>query len=140
MMNNYISVDKQITDIDYEYYQKKDTIYCDNIMSFDIEVSSFFLKDGIANTFDKTKPSKYWEDYEKVSLCYIWQFAIDGNVYYGRELEQFLLLIDDLNSINDNCKLALIENGFEPLQRYVETLRKIYTKKYYKNIISQYNW
>ena len=106
-MNNYVTVDKQITDINYEYYQKKDTIYCDNIMSFDIEVSSFFLKDGVANTFDKTKPSKYWEDYEKVSLCYIWQFAIDGNVYYGRELEQFLLLIDDLNSINDNCKYII---------------------------------
>ena len=107
MMNNYITVDKRITDIEYEYYQKKDTLYCDNIMSFDIEVSSFFLKDGVVNTFDKTKPSKYWEDYEKVSLCYIWQFAIDGNVYYGRELEQFLSLIDDLNSINDNCKYII---------------------------------
>lgn len=47
---------------------------------------------------------------------------------------------NDNLSINDNCRLALIENRFEPSQRYVETLRKIYTKKYYKNIISQYNW
>lgn len=43
-------------------------------------------------------------------------------------------------SINDNCRLALKENGFEINSRYIETLRKIYTKKYYKNIVSLYNW
>lgn len=43
-------------------------------------------------------------------------------------------------SINEKCRRALINNGFEPLNNYVETLRKIYTKKYYINIVSQYNW
>lgn len=47
---------------------------------------------------------------------------------------------NDNLGINDNCRLALLENGYQPEKRSVETLRKIYVKKYYKHIISQYNW
>lgn len=47
---------------------------------------------------------------------------------------------NDNLGINENSKLALIENGFDIDKRNIETLRKIYTKKYYKNIVSQYNW
>lgn len=47
---------------------------------------------------------------------------------------------DDGYGINENCRIALIENGFEPDNRFVETLRKIYVRKYYKHIISQYIW
>lgn len=47
---------------------------------------------------------------------------------------------NDTIGINEKCRIALAENGFDPLDKYVETLRKIYTKKYYKNIVSQYIW
>lgn len=47
---------------------------------------------------------------------------------------------DDSLGINENCRLALVENGFDVDKRYVETLRKIYNRKYYKHIISQYIW
>lgn len=47
---------------------------------------------------------------------------------------------NDNLSINDNCRVALIENGFVPEKRFIETLRKVYNKKYYNNITSQYNW
>lgn len=40
--------------------------------------------------------------------------------------------------ITDQCRRALIACGFEPSERYVETLRKVYTKKYYPEIVSQY--
>ena len=42
--------------------------------------------------------------------------------------------------INDKCRVALKEYGFEPSERFVETLRKIYVKKYYPHIVSQYNF
>jgi hypothetical protein len=42
--------------------------------------------------------------------------------------------------IKDQCRRALIACGFEPSERYVETLRKIYVKKYYPEITSQYNF
>lgn len=46
---------------------------------------------------------------------------------------------DSIN-INENCRIALIENGFEVNNRYIETLRKIYKRKHYKHIVSQYIW
>ena len=42
--------------------------------------------------------------------------------------------------IKDQCRKALVACGFEPSERYVETLRKIYVKKYYPEITSQYNF
>lgn len=41
---------------------------------------------------------------------------------------------------NDKCRKALIENGFSPDNKYIETLRKVYMRKYYKHITSQYIW
>ena len=43
-------------------------------------------------------------------------------------------------SINDKCREALRRNGFEPDMRYVETLRKVYVRKYYHHITSQYKF
>lgn len=42
--------------------------------------------------------------------------------------------------IKDKCREALRRNGFEPSERFVETLRKVYVKKYYPHIVSQYNF
>lgn len=47
---------------------------------------------------------------------------------------------DKNKSINDICREALIYYGFEPSYSYIETLRKIYKRKYYTNISSQYNY
>lgn len=41
-------------------------------------------------------------------------------------------------TINKLCREALICNGFEPDKRYVETLRKLYARKYYTQISSKY--
>lgn len=43
-------------------------------------------------------------------------------------------------TINDFCREALIYYGFEPSDRNVEILRKLYTRKQYKNIVSKYNF
>lgn len=107
MKKRYYVVDNNFKDIDFIFYDKKGKIYCDNIMSFDIEVSSYFLKDGKAIPFDKSKPSEYWKEFEKVSICYIWQFAIDGNVFYGRELEGFIYVLEELKKINENATYTI---------------------------------
>lgn len=43
-------------------------------------------------------------------------------------------------TVNDFCRQALIYYGFEPSSRYLEILRKLFTKKQYKNIVSKYNF
>ena len=53
--------------------------------------------------------------------------------------EAFSIIPDEFDlSINDKCRIALSINGIEQDNRYVETLRKVYTGKYYKQISSQY--
>lgn len=83
-----------------------------------------------------------------------WTHLSDGYTFYQRPNRQFTEN-DIINfcqffqdnkelaheiGINNICRKALIEYGFNPENRYVETLRKIYVKKYYKHIVSKYNW
>lgn len=87
--------------------RKKKTPYAvDNIISFDIETTSGFKdkKTGVVEAFDESRPASYYEDKEKISICYIWQASIDTNVYIGRTLESF---VDFLNAIESVCPDAL---------------------------------
>ena len=70
--------------------------YCDSIITFDIETTSAYLEDGKVIPYRKGEPAEYWNELQPLSLCYIWQCSCDGKVYYGRELEGFKQLLDDL--------------------------------------------
>lgn len=74
---------------------KKDK-YLNNIITFDIECSSAWLKDGKVITYEKGKGNEYWNDLQALALCYLWQCSIDDTVYYGRTLESFKFLLNDL--------------------------------------------
>ena len=95
----------QITDLDIEihrsHHKKKNgkssiTKYCNSIMTFDIEVSSAWLENGKVIPYRKGESADYWNNLQPLALCYIWQFSCDGVVYYGRELRDFLRVLDDL--------------------------------------------
>ena len=97
----------QTTDLDIEihrsHHKKKNgkspiTKYCNSIMSFDIEVSSAWLENGKVIPYRKGESADYWNNLQPLALCYIWQFSCDGVVYYGRELRDFLKVLDDLPS------------------------------------------
>lgn len=78
---------------DGKYKKEK---YCNNILTFDIECSSAWLEDGKVITYTKGKDNEYWNNLQALAVCYLWQFSIDGTVYYGRELESFKILLSDL--------------------------------------------
>lgn len=95
----------QTTDLDIEihrsHHKKKNgkspiTKYCNSIMTFDIEVSSAWLEHGKVIPYRKGESADYWNNLQPLALCYIWQFSCDGVVYYGRELRDFLKVLDDL--------------------------------------------
>ena len=75
---------------------KSGRLMSDDILTFDIEVSSAW-KDG-----DKLIPytpghtEEYWNSKKPYSLCYIWQFSFNGEVYYGRKLEEFATVLSRL--------------------------------------------
>jgi len=64
-------------------------------MSFDIETSSFYKVGDTIMTNDDFKKSGIKKG-EKRAIMYIWQFAIENNVIYGRTWEDFLFFIHSL--------------------------------------------
>lgn len=70
---------------------------CFDIFSFDIEVTSGWIKeDGSITGYYPGMPDEYWNNLEPFSLCYLWQFSFNDTVYYGRTLEEFVELLHDL--------------------------------------------
>ena len=78
---------------------------CIDILTFDIEVSSAWrTKSGKLIGYKPGKSAEYWNSLDKFSLPYIWQFSFNDTVYYGREIESFTRVLDDLpKDINFLC-------------------------------------
>lgn len=74
----------------------KEVKYNDCIMTFDIETTSAFLENGRVIPYTKGKPAEYWNSLEPLALCWIWQYSINGVVYFGRAIEDFLNVLNDL--------------------------------------------
>ncbi len=85
-----------------KHHKQKDgkspyTYYNNSILTFDIEVTSAFIDNkGKVIPYKKGKKNEYWNDKQALALCYIWQFSCDGKVYYGRELKDFVKVLDAL--------------------------------------------
>ena len=67
--------------------------YADIIATFDIETTSCWIREDEIITYEKGLTNEYWNNLEPLALCYLWQCSVDDVVYYGRELESFLLLL-----------------------------------------------
>lgn len=80
---------------------------CDNIICFDIETCNYFLRGNTVYSIndicricenDVKKIDDFFDKSEPGSVCYIWQFCIDGTCIYGRDLKE---LMEILKYIND---------------------------------------
>lgn len=70
---------------------------CYDIFTFDLEnTNAWILPDGSVIPYHKGETEEYWNDLQATSLVYIWQFGVNDTVYYGRDLWDFLQLLDDL--------------------------------------------
>lgn len=78
--------------------RKKSYSYeCDNILTFDIEVSSAWMDDnGELIPYRENEDEEFWNSKQAYALPYIWQFSFDENVYYGRELKDFIHILNKL--------------------------------------------
>ena len=94
----------KLADVDrYEVskLKKKQRSYkyeCDDILTFDIEVTSAW-GDTLGNiiSYRKCLSEEYWNSLTELSLCYIWQFSYNNEVYYGRELSEFLNILNQFD-------------------------------------------
>lgn len=76
--------------------KKKPVLYSDDILTFDIEVTSAWMKDGKLIPYEPGHDADYWNDCEKYALPYIWQFSFNDHVYYGRDIREFEHVLEDL--------------------------------------------
>ena len=82
---------------------------CDDIMCFDTEATNGFIINNKVVQFNYDNPEPY-KECEKHSLVYFWSFAINENIYIGRELYDFLDLIRDLHNNCPFYKIIYIHN------------------------------
>lgn len=77
----------------------KAQIFSDDIFTFDIETTSAWINEhGNIIRYKKGRSAEYWNSLEAVALCYLWQFSVNDTVYYGREIESFINVINDIPS------------------------------------------
>lgn len=120
--------DSPLSEIEFHnhYFKKKNRadIFNDDIMCFDIETSSGFLhndSDTLEPYLGKSK--KYYEDCKKYSICYVWQFSINDNVFWGRTLEDFKNFLQELEYYEPHKKIVYIHNFSFEFQFLINVLQ-----------------
>ena len=75
----------------------KITRRCEDIFTLDIETTSAWLtNEGKVKGYKKGKSTEYWNSLRPIALCYLWQFSFNNHVYYGRKIEDFVQVLEDL--------------------------------------------
>lgn len=73
-------------------------VMSDDILTFDTETSTGFFWDNEIHPYIPYLPDSFYNEVPKYNLCYIWQFSFNEETYYGRELNDFLKVLDKLPS------------------------------------------
>lgn len=97
---------------DTTYKNRRKEKVCDNIMCFDIETSSGFydVENNRLYSFSGNRKADFYKNLVKVSLCYVWQFSIDVNIYMGRTLEDFKEFLLELEYFCPYKKIVYVHN------------------------------
>lgn len=84
----------------------------DNIYTFDIESTSYYILNGKIHNMSTYLDLTQAERDECIfgSCMYIWQFSINGIVYYGRTWDEFLVFLNKLNESVPLIKIVYIHN------------------------------
>lgn len=104
LLDEEFNIRRTVTKAHKKGEKSKVKYFCDDIFTFDIEVSSAWIKDDKVIGYHTGETAEYWNDLQPLALCYIWQFSFNDKVYYGRELTDF---IDVLQDLPEECKIII---------------------------------
>lgn len=92
---------------------KKGKSKCYNIFTFDLENTNAWIdENGNVISYKKGYSADYWNSLQALALVYIWQFGVDNKKYYGRELTDFLQVLDDMPK-DEECIIWIHNLGHE---------------------------
>lgn len=77
----------ELKDAHSKPYRRKTGNFSDDIYTFDLEDTNLFYINGRWQGFDKSIEN--YSGVDMVAVPYIWQFGINGKVYFGYELSDF---------------------------------------------------
>lgn len=112
------------------YVPKKGTASDDNIFTFDIETISLYNIEGKWQPFDYNRPPEFYEETDKAASCYLWQFGINDQIYYGRELSDFSKVLQMLYDQYPECHY----------QRYIYVHNLSYEMQWLYDLIIENGW
>ena len=126
------------------FKRNKVRLYSDDILTFDIEVTSAWMKEGKLIGYEPGHDAEYWNSMEAYALPYIWQFSFNDEVYYGRDIRTFERVLEDLPRDINFCifvhnlpfEFAHLVNFLEPDDVFATSPHKVIkcTFKGYENI------
>ena len=109
-------------------------LYCEDILTFDIECTSFFFDtDKKPFLYKPGEDPDYWCGTGVGSLPYIWQFGINNKYYYGRELKDFTKVLDDIPK-DLHCRIHVHNLSYEWNHLDFLTWVKVFAKSPHKPI------
>lgn len=104
-LENIQKIQAKVTNNRYETEKKRGKkrpfkYESDLVLTLDLECTSGFMdrKTKVIEGYTKGKSEAYWNSKIPVCVPYIWMFAIEDEVYYGRELSELRTLLKEFPS------------------------------------------
>ena len=82
---------------------RRKEIRSNDIITFDIEVTSLWKINGEYKTFSLDIKEENYRDTERISFPYIWQAGINGDVYFSRDFELAKDFFNKINNLGIKC-------------------------------------
>lgn len=118
---SFDAIEYQLEEVTLKKHKmEKKITRCNDIFTFDIEVSSAFIQpNGVIAAYKPGLPNDYWNDLEKLALPYIWQFSINERVFYGREFKDFKKVLAALPEVEIKIFVHNLSYEFMFLQNII---------------------
>ena len=100
---------------------RKKEIRSNDIITFDIEVTSTWLINGDYIPFSLDIDEKFYRDTERIAFPYIWQAGINDTVYYSRNFDLVKKFFEKINALGIKCVCWVHNLSYE-----FEFLRNLY--------------
>lgn len=104
-------------------YKYKGEMRYDNLVCFDIEVTTGFKEGGKIVPFNPCLPSSHYKEVETQSILYLWNVCIDGYLFCGRSTQDLYEFFKTLNDRLDGVLVIFIHN----IKYEFQFLRNIFT-------------